>query len=300
MTVPPPPTIDEIAAQRSQNRVPTHSPWLHEEVSQRMAQRIEWLRTPPKRWVSWHPLMSGIKGHQSLHQQLASSEVFVVSPTRAQQQVRDALLPHTWWHSLKRYVSPATTHFDYPQEKSVDMVWANMLLHTDAQPMRTLQTWRQLLRPDGWLMLSCLGPDSLIELRQLYAELGWAPPCQSFTDMHDWGDMLLEAGFAEPVMDVETITLVYQDLAILLRDLRSWGRNLHPQRESAVAPKAWRRALLNGFSNTIAKPDNQGQFRLSFEIIYGHAVQSLPRIAVAQSSTVSLDDMRSMLGARKY
>jgi malonyl-CoA O-methyltransferase len=58
-------------------------------------------------------------------------------------------------------------------------------------------------------MFSCLGPDTLRELRALYAALGWPPPAHEFTDMHDWGDMLVASGFAEPVMDMERITLSF-------------------------------------------------------------------------------------------
>jgi malonyl-CoA O-methyltransferase len=64
-----------------------------------------------------------------------------------------------------------------------------------------MQRWHQALQVDGFLMFSCLGPDTLMEMRALYQALGWPQPTHAFTDMHDWGDMLLAAGFAEPVMD---------------------------------------------------------------------------------------------------
>jgi malonyl-CoA O-methyltransferase len=59
-------------------------------------------------------------------------------------------------------------------------------------------------------MFSCFGPDTLRELREhLPVALGWPAPAHEFTDMHDWGDMLAQAGFAEPVMDMERITLTF-------------------------------------------------------------------------------------------
>jgi len=88
--------------------------------------------------------------------------------------------------------------------------------------------WHRALATDGFLMLSCLGPDSLGGLRQLYADLGWAPPGHALTDMHDWGDMLVHAGFAEPIMDMERITLTYSTPQSLLAELRGLGATCTP------------------------------------------------------------------------
>jgi malonyl-CoA O-methyltransferase len=87
------------------------------------------------------------------------------------------------------------------------MLWANMQLHMAADPQALIAQWQQALEVDGFLMFSCLGPDTLRELRAVYAALGWPPPAHEFTDMHDWGDMLVASGFAEPVIDMERITL---------------------------------------------------------------------------------------------
>ena len=89
------------------------------------------------------------------------------------------------------------------------MLWANMALHMAADPQALIAQWHRALATDGFLMFSCLGPDTLRELRALYAALGWPPAGHEFTDMHDWGDMLVHAGFAEPVMDMERIVLTW-------------------------------------------------------------------------------------------
>ena len=110
------------------------------------------------------------------------------------------------------------------------MVWANMCLHNHADPLALMQQWHSHLATDGFLMFSCLGPDTLQQLRAVYAANGWPEPCHQFTDMHDWGDMLVQAGFAEPVMDMERITLTYSSPESLLQELRELGRNLHMNR----------------------------------------------------------------------
>ena len=149
-----------------------------------------------------------------------------------------------------------------------------------------------VLAQDGFLMFSCLGPDTLIELRTLYAELGWPEPSHAFTDMHDWGDMLVHAGFAEPVMDMERITLTFATPERLLAELRTLGRNLHVGRFAALRGRGWQAKLLQALDQRLRRGD---QLALSFEIIYGHAFKPAPRAQVSEQTAVSLDAMRSML-----
>ncbi|MDP3135508.1 MAG: biotin synthase, partial [Burkholderiaceae bacterium] len=114
-------------------------------------------------------------------------------------------------------------------------------------------------------------------------------------DMHDWGDMLVAAGFAEPVMDMERIVLTYDSPARLLDELRELGRNLHPARHPALRGKGWRAGLEAGLMRHLARPAQDGRLALTFEIVYGHALKAAPRIRVAGESAVPLQDMRAML-----
>jgi malonyl-CoA O-methyltransferase len=174
------------------------------------------------------------------------------------------------------------------------MLWANMLLHTCAQPQQILKIWHDTLAVDGFLMFSCLGPDSLRELREAYACQGWPEPAHEFTDMHDWGDMLVEAGFAEPVMDMERINLTYESPDRMLADLRGWGRNLHIQRFSGLRGRRWREQLDQALM-TLARPEEGGRLSLSFEIVYGHAMKPQPRAKLSAQTEIGLDQMRQML-----
>jgi malonyl-CoA O-methyltransferase len=146
---------------------------------------------------------------------------------------------------------------------------------------------------DGFLMFSCLGPDTARELRALYAALGWPPAGQEFTDMHDWGDMLVHGGFAEPVMDMERIRLGFDTPQRLLQELRELGANLHPGRFPALRGRRWRARLHDALERELRGPD--GKLTLTFEIIYGHALKPLPRARVGEQTQLSVDDMRAML-----
>ena len=106
-------------------------------------------------------------------------------------------------------------------------------------------------------MFSCLGPDSLRELRAVYAAMGWPAPGHAFTDMHDWGDMLIEAGFAEPVMDMERITLTFPTAQRLLQELQELGANLHPQRFAGLRGRHWHARLLKALEEHLQRPGLQ-------------------------------------------
>jgi malonyl-CoA O-methyltransferase len=112
--------------------------------------------------------------------------------------------------------------------------------------------------------------------------------------MHDWGDMLVQAGFAEPVMDMERITLSFATPQRLLVELRGLGRNLHPNRFPALRGRAWHAQLLAKLAE-LATPGGDGSLSLTFEVVYGHAFKAPPRMAVGPETTVSLDEMRAAL-----
>jgi malonyl-CoA O-methyltransferase len=161
-----------------------------------------------------------------------------------------------------------------------------------------LATWHRLLSVYGFLMFSCLGPDTARELRELYHALGWPPAGHELTDMHDWGDMLVHIGFAEPVMDMERITLTYESPERLLQELAELGRNFHPNRFHGLRGRAWKARLL-GMLRERLKQQSDGRIAITFEVIYGHALKPLPRVKVNPLSAVSVQDMRSLLQGKR-
>jgi malonyl-CoA O-methyltransferase len=284
-----PPTIDPTAAQRWQGMPLSESPWLHEEVAQRMQERLDWIKQQPDSWLHWAPLSGGMQAQWRLAQRYpqAACAVLETSPRRANQVAR-TLKPSWWqaWHWLQPQVRVGTQ-----VTQPTQMLWANMCLHMEADPQALMAHWHNALQVDGFLMFSCLGPDTLKELRALYQSLGWPAPSHEFTDMHDWGDMLVAAGFAEPVMDVERITLTFESPQRLLQELRGLGRNLHVGRFPALRGRRWHAELLDA----VAKQPLQ----LTFEVVYGHAFKPAARLPVRAHSEISLDEMRAALSRGK-
>jgi malonyl-CoA O-methyltransferase len=288
-----PPTIDPVAAARWHERAPAHSPWLHEEVARRMEGRLQWIREAPAAWCDWDAVRGGLLAHALVRQRYPDATCYVAETAPRLQPHAAKALAQPWW-SVARWKGGAT-HFGLPGEGAVQMLWANMALHMASDPQALMAQWQRALAVNGYLMFSCLGPDTLRELRAVYAALGWPAPGHEFTDMHDWGDMLVQAGFAEPVMDMERITLTFPSAARLLQELRELGVNLHPQRFAALRGRRWRARLEQELEKQLADPQQGGQLALTFEIVYGHAFKPAPRVRMAEHSAVSLQDMRAML-----
>lgn len=288
-----PPTIDPVAAARWHAAAPALSPWLHEEVARRMEERLQWIRQAPASWCHWDALRGGLQSHALVSARYPKARCLVYETAGHCARVSQEALAKPWWSPARwGAVSP---QWGAPDDASVQMLWANMALHTAADPQALIGQWHRALAVDGYLMFSCLGPDTLRELHGVYAALGWPAAGHAFTDMHDWGDMLVHAGFAEPVMDMERITLTFASPERLVQELRELGCNLHPQRFAALRGRRWRDRLYRELSDRLADPQNGGQLALTFEIIYGHAFKPAPRVRLSASSAVSLQDMRAML-----
>lgn len=241
-----------------------------------MQERLSWIVTPPGNWCDWDPVRGGLQAHAIVAAGLPKADQWLHETTSDAARVAlRAQLRQPWWKAA-RWTGPAL-HFGAPAAASMQMVWANMALHMTAQPQALMAQWHQALGPDGFVMFSCLGPDTLRELRGVYARLGWPEPSHTFTDMHDWGDMLAAAGFAEPVMDMERIILTFATPARLLQELRELGRNLHPERFPALRGRHWKARLERAIAEELVDAKNGGQLSLTFEIIYGHAFKPTPR-----------------------
>ena len=288
-----PPTIDPVAAPRWHAAPPAPSPWMHEEVARRMEDRLQWIRQAPASWCHWDPVRGGLQAHALVSARYPQARCQVYETSAHCEPVARQALAKPWWNPARW--GAGALQMGPPADASVQMLWSNMTLHMAADPQDLIGRWHRALAVDGYLMFSCLGPDTLRELHGVYAAMGWPPAGHAFTDMHDWGDMLVHAGFADPVMDMERITLTFATPERLVQELRELGANLHPDRFPSLRGRRWRDKLYQVLSERLADPGQKGQLALTFEIIYGHAFKPAPRVRVSSSSAVSLQDMRAML-----
>jgi len=165
---------------------------------------------------------------------------------------------------------------------SISLAWSNLMLTALDDPLPALQEIHRVLEVDGLLMFSTLGPDTLKELADALPKHA-GERIHRFIDMHDLGDALVKAGFTDPVMDMEMVTLTYTALDGLLEDLRATG--------SANASQARPRCLSGRGSWAQAraayeKLRQDGRLPATFEVIQGHAWKAAPK---------TTDDGRSII-----
>ncbi len=134
----------------------------------------------------------------------------------------------------------------------------------------------RVLETGGLYLFSTFGPDTLKELRAAWAAVDADPHVNTFIDMHDLGDWLVQAGFSDPVMEMEVITLEYATTEAVARDLKAIGaRNALPGRARGLAGRdKWRR-----LAAAYEPARRNGALPATYEVIYGHAWKPPPRMA---------------------
>jgi malonyl-CoA O-methyltransferase len=291
-----PEAFDAVAADRVRRRVgaAAQPPWLHGEVARRMAERLPIIRQPPQRWLDWCAHMGA--SLPAVRAAYPQAQHIAVEPDASLLASSAQRLP-PWW-SRRRWgpQADAVVLQDAVEAGAAQMLWANMMLHGCADIGALFAAWHRALAVDGFLMFSTLGPGTLEALRHLYARMDWGPAFVAFADMHDLGDALVQAGFADPVMDQEQLTLTWSSPQAALEELRGLGGNVHAARFAGLRTPRWRERLLRELQSR-AEPD--GRVALGFEIVYGHAVRPRPRARVAPVATLSLQDLRADLSRQR-
>jgi malonyl-CoA O-methyltransferase len=279
-----------------------------------MADRLSILRRAPRSIIDWGAALGGseaaLRGACPGARRIAVRDRMLPEATVAMEAAGGvAAQPTATAGATGRWVrrwfggggatddAPQRAESDLPDGQA-DLLWSNMALHHHDEPQAVFARWQRWLAVDGILMFSTLGPGSLETLRRLYRREGWSSPHAPFVDMHDLGDMLVQAGFADPVMDQELLTLTWATPDEALAELRLLGGNADASRHAGLRTPRWRARLLHELARAAA-PQPAGRIALEFEVVYGHAVRTAPRLALAAETTVPLADLRGMLRSRR-
>lgn len=152
---------------------------------------------------------------------------------------------------------------------SVDFIFSNCTFHWFVNPQKVLAEIHRVLKPEGLLLFSTFGPDTLKELRESFSTIDQNMHVNAFIDMHHIGDMLVQTQLHDPVMDMEMITLTYENVMGLIRDLKDTGSNQVYRKESmGLSPKETLNKLINAYEYYRT---TEGLIPATFEVIYGHA-----------------------------
>lgn len=196
---------------------------------------------------------------------------------------------HRWFSGNVDFVCADIEHLPFAAA-SFDMIVSNLTLQW-CDPVAVFAECRRALRPGGLFMFTTFGPDTLAELRAAWHAVDERPHVHGFFDMHDIGDLLVRAGFAEPVMDVERFTLTYSDVLDVLRDLKRLGAHnaAHGRARGLTGKTSFMR-----FKQAYEAMRVDGRIPATHEAVYGlaWAPETAPQRAVDGAVAIPLADIR--------
>ncbi|MCC2868567.1 MAG: malonyl-ACP O-methyltransferase BioC [Candidatus Accumulibacter phosphatis] len=260
---------------------------LQREVGRRMLERLDYVRIEPQRVLD---LGCGTGASLSaLRERYPKALLLGVDLCEAMLQAGQAqrsrlrwLLPFLRGRPPPLLVADAAS-LPLPGQ-SIGFMWSNLMLPWLDDPMAVFREVHRLLAVEGLLMFSTFGPDTLKELRASFCD-GYVHT-QRFIDMHDYGDMLVKCGFADPVMDAEVLTMTYASFDDLLNDLRRSGSScaMRARRHGLMGRSAW--AEVRAAYQQLA---NAGRLPATVEVVYGHAWKAPPRKTADGRAIVRFD-----------
>lgn len=253
---------------------------LSREIDQRMLERLDYVRIEPA-----HILDLGAgsgKSTSALQNRYPQAQLILLDAVQALLPPQPAFR-RNWLH---RWLPPSHTQkplltvicgdarqLPIPSDQ-LDLVWSNMLLPWIDDVSLVMNEAYRTLKTNGLLMFSSLGPNTLQTLAACFKDN--FPHCQIFPDMHDLGDLLVQTGFADPVMDMETVSVEYSSVSSLINDLRMAAANCAHQerRKGMMGRNTWLNMLQNWSKLATQHPSQK--VSIQFEIVYGHAWKSRP------------------------
>ncbi len=250
---------------------------LQQEVGRRLLERLDLLTLKPKRILD---VGTGTgEGLAPLIRKYPAAEVVAVDI--AEGMLHEARRKISWWYRLRhkvKYVSAAAENLPF-RDNCFDMVVSNLTLQWCEDLPRVFSEVQRILAPGGTLLFTTFGPDSLKELRAAWQQVDNDVHIHPFIDMHDIGDAMIDASLAEPVMDMEVITVTYDDAWKIMRDLKNIGaHNVAVDRPRHLTGKHRLQRVVDSYEVY----RTAGKLPLSYEIVYGHAwaVESRSRTSV--------------------
>ncbi len=236
---------------------------LQREVGERLAGRLDWIRIEPKTVLD----LGAGTGHLCglLLERYRRADVVAVDFSAS---MLDRARRRGRWRRRPRAVCADAVALPFA-DQTFDLLVSNLMLQWCLPLELYLVEMRRVMAPNGLLMFSSFGPDTLKELRAAWREVDDRPHVHEFADMHDVGDALLATGFADPVMDMEMITLTYEDVLSLMRDLKAIGAvNAAEERPRGLHGRQAYQRLCRAYERF---RDGAGRLPATYEVLYGHA-----------------------------
>ncbi|ALP51765.1 malonyl-[acyl-carrier protein] O-methyltransferase BioC [Candidatus Tenderia electrophaga] len=240
---------------------------LQREVGRRLLERLDLIKLQPRAIVDIGAGTGELGA--ALAKRYKGSEVILLDlAPRMLKRARQRRRLVERWLGRQRFVCGDAEQLPLA-DNSVDMVFSNFAIQWCSDLDRAFAEFQRVLRPDGLLLFTSFGPDTLTELRQAWRAVDDAVHVNSFIDMHDIGDALMRAKLAEPVMDAERLTLTYADGMGVMRDLKAMGaHNVSAGRHHGLTGKRKLQHMLAAYEQF---RNSAGLLPATYEVVYGHA-----------------------------
>lgn len=237
---------------------------LQREIGHRLLERLELIKLDPNYILD----LGGGTGFFSRALNVHYPKANIINSDIAEGMVAFAQKLDARSNTLQSFVCADGEYLPF-QNQTMDFVFSNCTLQWFLSPEMVLQEIYRILKPNGLLLFSTFGPDTLKELRSSFAKLDAFNHVNTFIDMHTIGDLLLHLGFQDPVMDMEMITLTYQNINGLLRDLKLMGaQHVNTSDRRGLSTKKNFDKLSNCYE---AYRNEEDVLPATFEIVYGLA-----------------------------
>lgn len=258
---------------------------LNREVASRMAERLDYIRIDPHRVIDVG-CGTGPDIAELTRRYPAAQVIGVDAAVAALRLARPARGLLSRVNPFSRASAAAVACADVEHlplaAGTVSLAWSNLMLNWLDDPLPALKELGRVLEVGGMVMFSTLGPDTLKELRASFPRAD-GDRIHRFIDMHDLGDALLKAGFGDPVMDMQMITLTYADLDGLLRDLRLSGA----ASAACSRPKGLTgRGVWEQARSRYETLRQDARLPATFEVVFGHAWKVQPKTTADGRSVI--------------
>ena len=235
---------------------------LQRRVRDELVSRLDYVKLEPAAVLD----LGAGTGHAALALKRRYPASTVLAVDLAESMLREARRRQTLFRRFQRVCADAAA---LPlRSASVELVFSSLMLQWCDVPDGVFAECRRVLRPGGLLSFTTFGPDTLVELRRAWAAADDGVHVSRFLDMHDVGDALVRAGFAEPVMDVDRVTLTYAEVRDLMRDLKAIGaHNAASGRRRGLTGRSTFARVVDAYE----RERRDGRLPATYEVVYGHA-----------------------------
>lgn len=261
-----PPRLDKEAVKKSFNRGAAdydRRAVLQAEVLQRLLERLQYIKLQPE-WIVDLGCGTG-QAIKPLIKKYRSAQVVALDMAHAMLQRARS---HYGLFDRKHLLNADMEVLPF-RNQSVDMIFSGLALQWSNDLLATFKEFKRVGRPGGMILFTTLGANTLNELRESWRLVDPVPRVHQFMDMHAVGDAMLAAGLSQPVVDMEEITLEYENFSDLMRDLKGIGAtNANRNRSRGLMTPGKLKRLQQAYEQVAFHHD---RYQATYEVVYGHA-----------------------------